>query len=129
MAHGTSNLLHETLEYLEICHKTTQEIHWIGSEDGDYTMTWEDFEILADTEYGPEVDAYTVAADLVVVGMDWWLRREPNANGIDCWVYNQKPMCNVPSIQISQIFVPWNIDMYIYDLNNGENGDQTCLDL
>ena len=68
-----TNLLKETLEVLEKYGKSPKDVRWVGSRDGRYAITWEEFEKIADIEYDNSFGAQEVAMDLVVVGDDWWL--------------------------------------------------------
>jgi hypothetical protein len=72
------NLLKETLQYIKNCGKTTNDILWVGSADGNYAISWNEFEKIADsTEYGRSGITPEIAADLVVVFNDeMWLSRK-----------------------------------------------------
>ena len=59
----------EALEWNDIA---LDAIIWIGSRDGGYAMTWNEF-LVADIPDGTE---WGFPFDLVVVGGDWWLETD-----------------------------------------------------
>ena len=69
------NFLAETLTSLKENGKSPDDVRWIGSEDGDYAITWDEFSKLADFEYENEHEVVEIAGDLIIVGDDWWLNR------------------------------------------------------
>ena len=86
----TVNLLKETIEVLRKYGKTENDVKWVGSKDGEYAISWEEFEKIANVEYDNGYGAAKVALDLVVVGDDWWLERY-EYDGAECWDYKEKP--------------------------------------
>jgi hypothetical protein len=72
------NLLKETLQYIKNCGKITNDILWVASADGNYAISWNEFEKIADsTEYGRSGITPEIAVDLVVVFNDeMWLSRK-----------------------------------------------------
>jgi len=85
-----SNLLKETVEYLTWVHKTTDDVRWVGSHDGKYAMSWDEFALIADIEYDAGYGGQEIASDLVVVGDDWWFTRS-EYDGSEGWRFNTKP--------------------------------------
>lgn len=72
------NLLEETKRALEVNGKKESDIAWVGSHDGHYRITWEEFATEATKiSYNPEsYDCRLIAKDLVIVGKgNWWLSR------------------------------------------------------
>jgi len=69
------NLLEETLEKLKECGFRESDVSWVGSKDGEYAISWEEFKKIADIEYDNGYGTPEIAIDLVVVGKDWWLER------------------------------------------------------
>jgi hypothetical protein len=69
------NFLTETLEVLKENSKTPEDVRWVGTQNGDYALTWDEFKPLADFEYDNEHGAIEIASDLIIVGDDWWLNR------------------------------------------------------
>lgn len=99
------NLKTETLEVLKLNKKTVDDIRWIGTKCE--TINAEKFWRLADTEYDNGYDAQKVAADLLIVGDDWWLERE-SYDGAEHWVYKSIPtlpkrkMINIDCLTVEQ---------------------------
>lgn len=88
------NLLKETLQYIKNCGKTTNDILWVGSADGNYAISWNEFEKIADsTEYGRSGITPEIAADLVVVFNDemWLSRKIISEIPIEEWQLNSTP--------------------------------------
>jgi hypothetical protein len=85
-----ANLLKETQNILEWSGKTPADVLWVGSFDGEYTITWAEFEQLANIEYDSGYGGQEIANDLVVVGNDWWLTRS-EYDGSEGWHFNTKP--------------------------------------
>jgi hypothetical protein len=85
------NLLEETLAALVAEDKSPQDVLWVGSEDGRYALSWEEFSRIADVEYDPGYGAQEIAADLVVVGDGWWLERW-EYDGAEGWSFKECPV-------------------------------------
>jgi hypothetical protein len=86
------NLLEETKGDLEENGKSLEDVRWIGSKDGEYAMTVEEFvEIAGRTVYHEGYGSAEVATDLVVVGDDWWLERG-EYDGSEWWSFNRRPV-------------------------------------
>lgn len=99
------NLKQETLEVLKLNKKTVDDIRWIGTKYE--TINAEKFWRLADTEYDDSFGAQEVAADLVIVGDDWWLERK-SYDGAEHWTYKSVPklpkrkMINIDCLTVEQ---------------------------
>jgi hypothetical protein len=80
------NLLQETLRLV-----SPNDVLWVGSSDGEYGMSWEDFAKVASVEYDEGYGGQEVANDLVVVlkGGSWLERRE--YDGSEGWQLCTKP--------------------------------------
>lgn len=76
-----TNLLTETLEYLEECNISEADILWVGTQE--YKFTWEDFKRVADTLYDFTGRDWEVATDLMIVGDGWWLERIMELNEME----------------------------------------------
>ncbi len=83
-------MLLETLEKMEQHAKTKEDILWVGSKDGKFAISWEEFSLLADREYDRDSPRQIVAKDLIVVGEGWWLERK-EYQGTEWWVYLELP--------------------------------------
>jgi hypothetical protein len=70
--------------------KTTEDVMWVGSRDGKYAISWEQFESIANVEYDAGYGGQEVVMDLVVVGHGWWLSRG-EYDGSEWWNYNSPP--------------------------------------
>lgn len=83
--------LNETILYLKYNQKTTKDILWIGSKDGSYSISYEEFEKLAkNIEYDNGFGAQEIASDLVVVGEGWYLERA-EYDGAEGWNFKTTP--------------------------------------
>jgi hypothetical protein len=85
------NLLGETLTFLAAVGKSPRDVLWVGSEDGRYALSWEEFAQIADVEYDPGYGAQKIAVDLVVVGDGWWLERW-EYDGAEGWSFKECPV-------------------------------------
>ena len=112
------NLLRDTLEFLTKRGLTPQNVAWVGSADGQFAITWEEFTWMADRIYENNSDHLEVAEDLVIVGAEWWLRRERNRDtGCEGWIFCQKPLPELFSSQIECIFAPLDADFLLAEIN------------
>lgn len=85
-----SEIINETKEEVKE-HLLHRDVRWVGSEDGEYSITWEEFLELPPTEYDQGYGAQKIARDLVVVFDDGsWLSRN-EYDGSEGWVYNKTP--------------------------------------
>jgi len=86
------NLLEETLEAIRKSGHTVDDVSWVGSADGKYAISWEEFEEIArEVDYDSGFGAQEVACDLVVVfSDDTWLERE-EYDGSEWWRYCRSP--------------------------------------
>lgn len=86
-----SNLVKETIGYLAELGYGESDVLWVGSRDGKFAMSWADFEDkFKNLEYDAGFGRQEIAADLVVVGENWWLERE-EYDGAECWAYKKYP--------------------------------------
>ena len=68
-----------------------ENVRWVGSKNGKYAMSWEEFAAIAVSfEYENRSGRVEVAEDLVVVGDDWWLERR-EYNGDEWWEFKSLP--------------------------------------
>ena len=96
----TINLFHETLNIMSEYGKSPENVEWVGSEDGDLIMSWMEFTKVANFEYDNASGGMTVAADIVVVGKDWWLERHDSL-GAEWWEFKTLPKCTRPTHSIT----------------------------
>jgi len=101
------NLLKETLNYLEYKGKSPNTIRWVGSYDGEYQITWEEFTAIADIEYDAGYGGQEIANDLVIVGDDWWLDRS-EYDGSEGWAYHTRPAPLIGAKSFTRVTDPKN---------------------
>ncbi len=85
-----TNLLEETLDDLSRNGKKPEDVLWVGSYDGEYAMTWDDFAAIANFDYWDGYGDQEVVMDLAVVGRDWWLDRY-ECEGVEGWRFQTVP--------------------------------------
>lgn len=86
-----TNLLQETIAALR---HPEDQVLWVGSSDGKYAISWDDFaKIAADTEYDAGYGGAEIAIDLVVVGNGWWLERG-EYDGSEWWEFKKQPVAD-----------------------------------
>ena len=86
-----SKIIKETVGHLEELGYGESDVLWVGSRDGKFAMSWADFkDKFKNLEYDAGYGRQEIAADLVVVGENWWLERE-EYDGAECWVYKKSP--------------------------------------
>jgi|GEM_PF-500830 len=106
------NLLEETLEVLKKHGKSPKDVRWVGSKDGKYAITWDEFEKIADVIYDNGYGAQEIAEDLVVVGEDWWLER-CECDGSEWWEFKTLPVKQPEAIKFTKVLITsfaWNLD-------------------
>jgi len=85
------NLLSETLSNLLSNGKSPADVFWVGSKDGEYAISWEEFAKIANVDYHKGFGGQAVASDLVVVGQSWWLERG-EYDGSEWWEFKSTPV-------------------------------------
>jgi len=98
-----TNLLEETLSILKSHDKSTVEIKWVGN--GEYVISWKEFEKIADIDYDSGYGAQEIASDLLVVGGTWWLERS-EYDGSEGWDYKTLPEKNLNAKTILRVTKP-----------------------
>ena len=86
------NLLHETLEIMKQNDCNPEyDVLWVGSKDGKYGMSWNEFKKIADFNYSNSYGSIEIPIDLVVVFLDGgWLERH-EYDGSEWWEYKITP--------------------------------------
>ena len=83
-----TNLVDETKSKLDDIKKTPHDIKWIGSSDGEYSMTWDEFLVVGNVNYDNGSGGQEIAGDLIIVFNDnTWLSRH-QYDGSEWWRYN-----------------------------------------
>lgn len=86
-----TELVKDTIEYLEELGYEESDVLWVGSRDGEFAMSWVDFkDKFKNLKYYAGYGTQEIAADLVVVGDNWWLERE-EYDGSEGWAYKKYP--------------------------------------
>jgi len=86
------NLLKETIEFINDIDKIIEDISWIGSRDGQYAITWDEFKEIADIEYNSGFGAQEIAQDLVIVFKDNTHCDRGEYDGSEWWAYHEVPI-------------------------------------
>ena len=81
-----TNLLQETIDCITNYGKNPADVLWVGSRDGELSLSWEDFVAAANINYNSGYGGQEIACDLVVVGSYWWLERE-EYDGSEGWAF------------------------------------------
>lgn len=78
------NLLRETIEILANHNKTPEDVLWVGCSD--FKSSWDNFKDVADIEYDSGYGGQEVAADLIIMGNDFWMERH-EYDGSEWWEF------------------------------------------
>ena len=108
------NLLKETLEVLKGYGKSPKDVKWVGSKDGKYAITWDEFEKIANIEYNKGYGSQEIAEDLVIVGDDWWLERCVSDGWSEWWEFKTLPVKQPKTAKFTKILTTssaWNLDL------------------
>jgi hypothetical protein len=81
------NLLEETIANINGSDHSVEDVDWIGSRDGEYAMSWAEFEKIADFEYNDGYGAAEIAVDLVVVFKDGSYMVRQEYDGSESWEF------------------------------------------
>lgn len=86
------NFLHETMSDIAQAGKNYQgSIRFIGSADGVWGCTWEEFTKLADFEYDPSYGAAEIPQDFIIVFDDGSYMERGEYDGSEWWNYHTTP--------------------------------------
>lgn len=89
------NLLEETIEILQNCKHSTEDVLWVGV-DGEWSCSWQQFEkVVANLVYNNGYGISEINDDLKVVGKDFWLERH-EYDGSEWWEYKEQPVMPQP---------------------------------
>lgn len=81
------NLLEETIIAIKMYGHTIDDISFIGSADGEYSCTWEEFAELANSEYDDGLWQQDVAIDLIIQFSDDGRLYRIENDGSEEWEY------------------------------------------
>ena len=98
------NLLSETKRKILNSKHQISDVAWVGSYDGEYAISWNKFEDIANIEYDNGYGAVKIATDLVVVFKDksYLIRRE--YDGSEWWEYNHELIKRPNAARFSRIY-------------------------
>jgi hypothetical protein len=100
------NLLEETIAILWGEGKTPSDVEWVGSENGQYAISWDEFKEISNVQYDAGFGGQEIISDLVVVGKDFWLSRG-EYDGSEWWDYNTMPMLSNEAKPFSTVKDPF----------------------
>ncbi len=116
-----TNLLEETLEDIERSGHTPEDIHWVGSFDAEYAISWEKFAEISNVEYHSGFGSAEVAGDLFVVFHDkTWLERY-EYDGSEGWRFYSPPTEETPAWEVK------DINSVVSVFPNGKYADDAIL--
>ena len=81
-------LFEETEESIRIAGKTEDDVMFVGSQDGEYRISWKEFEEIADFEYDRGYGCQEIAEDLIVYFNDGSFLSRKEYDGSEWWEYN-----------------------------------------
>lgn len=85
---GMTNFLKETKEAILLSHHSVDDVMFVGSWDGTYRMTWEQFKKKANFEYDSGYGSQAIASDLIVYFKDKSYLSRKEYDGNEWWAYN-----------------------------------------
>ena len=80
------NLLSETLEDIKGSGHAPEDISFIGSKDGNYQCTWDEYKAISNIDYDAESREQEVASDLIIIFSDVIMSRH-EYDGSECWYF------------------------------------------
>lgn len=100
-----TNLLEETLEKIADNNKTVEDVSWVGTDDGEYAILWEEFRQIADVRYDKGFGGNEIPLDLVIVFKDGtWLERA-EYDGAGWWEYKTLPHKQPTTKKFTNVFM------------------------
>lgn len=83
-------LLNETIDDIKLSGHTIEDIAFIGSLDGSYECTFEEFSQLADFTYDSGYGASYIATDLIIMFKSGKMMWRGEYDGSEWWEYQKK---------------------------------------
>lgn len=105
------NLLEETIEKIKEAGLNIEDIIFIGSKDGRYRCTWEEFLVLANREYDEGYGSNEVASDLIILFKDNSRMYRGEYDGSEWWDVIRPLQIPVESKPIATLFTPWGREL------------------
>ena len=97
-----TNFLSETIIALNENGKLPSDVEYVGSRDGTYSISWEQFEAIANFKYDGGYGAQEIAEDIIVVGDNWWMERH-EYDGSEWWEFKTMPVRKPETKEFSKI--------------------------
>jgi len=85
------NMYQELTQALAANGKTMDDIQWVGTKEF-YVPTAEFLTRIQELYYDQERGCAEVATDLIIIGVDWGLRRKYDYKGNEDWEYIELPV-------------------------------------
>lgn len=100
------NLYEETLRSIDESNHTPDNISWIGTRNGEYAISWKEYQQISDFTYYSGFGGTNIPRDLIVVFTDrTWLER-CEYDGEEWWQYvsipEQSPSANKFTLTINK---------------------------
>lgn len=112
-------IVKETIEDLKDLGYSESDVLWVGSLDGEYAMSWADFkDKFKNLKYDDGFGGQEIAADLVVVGDNWWLERK-EYDGAESWAYKKYPKITSGK-SFDKLLGSWDTLAYIMEKDEDE---------
>jgi len=86
------NLRQETFAQLKEHGFAPADVLWVGSQEGDLKIGWDEFASIADMDYDNVSPPTVVAVDLVIVGSNWWCLERQDCEGTEWWEFRTLPV-------------------------------------
>lgn len=103
MTRDKTNFKTETAAAIKSAVKTTADVHFVGSLDGSYSCTWEEFDALSGFTYDSGYGGNEVAGDLAIVFTDGsWLERG-EYDGSEWWEHKTTPRTLAGATPITRV--------------------------
>jgi hypothetical protein len=95
------NLLIETRDAFKESGHEPKDIVFIGSSDGEYGCTWDEFEKLADVSYDEDFGRQEIASDLIIRFNDAGLMVRHEYDGAERWQFHSSTRTPSPKPIVS----------------------------
>ena len=115
-----TNLLEETTNVISSIGRKIEDISWVGSRDGEYTIDWIKFKEIANKEYDSGYGAPEVAQDLVIVFNDGSYLERYEYDGAESWQYQSTPKKKRNAKTFDKLFA-FELDRVGWENINGLN--------
>jgi hypothetical protein len=104
------NLLFETIKIMNANKKGIDDIKFIGSSDGKYACTWEQFKKLANKMYNSGFGSAKVAIDLTIIFTDGSRMIRHEYDRSEWWEFISEFIMPIHTIEIRNLFTNGRYD-------------------